>query len=171
MPNRYRSVDVLRCACIVNYRCAVFRRAWVEQQSDTGGVVRGARNRTLIVVVSAISVGFIFFYLRTDNSATANSSSQGCVNQGKDRRFAAPVICWAQRHMSWKSNHKPDFLLIGNPKDTSIGLAWPPYFVLNSPAGKNRWYMFRIGFRYDRNWHGYIFPTIAWKIISKPLRY
>jgi hypothetical protein len=103
--------------------------------------------------------------------ASATSADQGCINQGNDRRFAAAVICPAQRHLSWKSEHDPHFVLIGSPERTSIGLAWPPYFVYNSPDGSGHWRMFRIGFRYDRTWHGYIFPTVAWKRLSKPLRY
>lgn len=135
--------------------------------------MRKATTRTLIAaaIMAILSLAFVFFYPLTFRSAPAVPSSQGCVNQGKDRRIAAPFICWAQQHLSWKSDHKPDFLLIGNPKGTSIGLAWPPYFVFNSPAGNGQWDMFRIGFRYDRNWHGYIFPTIALKLVSKPLRY
>ena len=98
-------------------------------------------------------------------------ASQGCIDQGSDRRIAAAVVCWAQRHLSWKSKHKPSFVLIGNAKRTSIGLAWPPYLVFNSPDGRGRWHIFRIGFRYDLNWRGYIFPTAAWKRVSNPLRY
>jgi len=45
------------------------------------------------------------------------------------------------------------------------------YLVYNSPPGSGRWRMFRIGFRYDQNWRGYIFPTVAWKRVSHPLRY
>jgi hypothetical protein len=73
--------------------------------------------------------------------------------------------------MSWKSEHEPHFVLVGNPERTSIGLAWPPYLVYNSPDGGGHWRMFRIGFRYDQNWRGYIFPTVAWKLVSHPLRY
>lgn len=73
--------------------------------------------------------------------------------------------------MSWKSAHEPHFVLIGDPQGTSLGLAWPPYLVYNSPIAPGEWRLFRIGFRYDRSWRGYIFPTLAWKIISKPLRY
>ena len=96
---------------------------------------------------------------------------QGCINQGKDSRIGATVICWAQRHLSWKSEHEPHFVLIGSTERTNIGLAWPPYIVYNSPDGSGHWRMFRIGFRYDRNWHGYIFPSVAWKRLSNPLRY
>jgi hypothetical protein len=96
---------------------------------------------------------------------------QGCINQGADRRLLAIPICWAQRHLSWKSENEPSFLSIGATHRLNLGLAWPPYLVINWYRGRDQWGMFRIGFRYDRNWHGYIFPTIAWKVISSPLRY
>jgi hypothetical protein len=98
-------------------------------------------------------------------------ADQGCVNQGSDRRMFAPITCWMQRHMSWKSPHPPHFALIGKPNGPSLGLAWPPYAVINFASGDGRWDMFRIGFRYDRTWRGYIFPTIAAKHVSHPLRY
>jgi len=50
-------------------------------------------------------------------------------------------------------------------------LAWPPYVVVNVPDKNRHWRMFRMGFRYDRNWRGYIFPTLAAKSIAHPLRY
>jgi hypothetical protein len=98
-------------------------------------------------------------------------ADQGCVNQGADRRMFAPVVCWMQRHMSWKSPHEPHFALIGKPDGANLGLAWPPYAVINVASGDGRWDMFRIGFRYDRTWRGYIFPTIAAKHVTHPLRY
>jgi len=101
----------------------------------------------------------------------AYSGDQGCVNQGRDHRIAGTVVCWAQRHLSWKSDREPRFVLIGRAESTSLGLAWPPYFVYNSPHGSGHWHMFRIGVRYDRNWRGYIFPTVAWKCLPQPLRY
>ena len=83
----------------------------------------------------------------------------------------APVVCWMQRHMSWKSPHEPYYTEIGSGGRTHLGLAWPPYLVLNTPAGDGQWRIFRMGFRYDRTWRGYIFPTLAVKRISHPLRY
>ena len=102
---------------------------------------------------------------------SATPADQGCVNQGNDRREFAPVVCWLQQHMSWKSEHEPHFALVGRPDGTNLGLAWPPYLVFNMRDGNDHWRMFRIGFRYDRTWRGYIFPTIAAKRISQPLRY
>jgi hypothetical protein len=113
------------------------------------------------------------FHAQSAKSSVAPAApvSQGCINQGADRRVAAMFVCWAQRHLSWKSEHEPHFVLIGNAERTNIGLAWPPYLVYNSPDGSGRWRMFRIGFRYDQTWRGYIFPTVAWKRVSHPLRY
>jgi hypothetical protein len=73
--------------------------------------------------------------------------------------------------MSWKSEHEPRFALLGKPDATNLGLAWPPYAVFNLSEGNGHWHMFRIGFRYDRTWRGYIFPTVAAKHTSHPLRY
>ena len=113
------------------------------------------------------------FHTHPGGSSPAHATylDEGCVNQGNEHRLGATVICWAQRHLSWRSEHEPYFVLIGNSKRTSLGLAWPPYLVFNSPDGSGHWRMFRIGFRYDRNWHGYIFPSVAWKRLSNPLRY
>jgi len=98
-------------------------------------------------------------------------ADQGCVNQGNDRREFAPVVCWLQRHLSWRSEHKPYFTSLGKPEGTHVGLAWPPYLVFNSPEKDGHWRIFRFGFRYDRTWRGYIFPTMAAKRLSQPLSY
>jgi hypothetical protein len=99
------------------------------------------------------------------------SLGEGCVNQGKDCRKCATIICWLQWRLSWNSEHEPHFVLIGKPDLIHVGVAWPPYIVFNAPSRKGRWLMLRIGFRYDRNWRGYIFPTMACKSVAQPLRY
>ncbi len=103
--------------------------------------------------------------------STCPGPGSGCVNQGKDRRLFPSVVCCLQRRLSWNSKKEPHFLLIGNPGRTNLGIAWPPYLVFNTRCSNGRWIMFRIGFRYDRNWHGYIFPTLACKNTDRPLRY
>ena len=103
--------------------------------------------------------------------STGAQVNQGCINQGRDCREFATVICWLQRQFSWKSQHEPPFALLGSPAATNLGLAWPPYLVFNWPDGKGRWRVFRVGFRYDRTWRGYIFPTIALEHRDQPLRY
>lgn len=96
---------------------------------------------------------------------------QGCVNQGNDRRIGAKFICGSQRRFSWKSENRPNLLTIGSSEGVHFAVAWPPYLVVNAPASNGNWRMFRVGFRYDRNWRGYIFPTAACKCIDSPLLY
>lgn len=133
------------------------------------------RTRGLLSVAAmVIALDLVFASAQSSRKTdvpSATPADQGCVNQGPDRREFAPVVCWLQRGMSWKSGHEPHFVLLGNPGGTNLGLAWPPYMVINLPDGNDHWRMFRIGFRYDRTWRGYIFPTIAAKRISHPLRY
>lgn len=126
------------------------------------------------LVVIAILFG-VAFYRGTkvceQLEASGTAVNQGCINQGNDCRVFGTVICWSQRHMSWKSDREPHFLVLGKANRTHLGLAWPPYLVLNSPDKSGNWRIFRIGFRYDRTWRGYIFPTIAAKHLPEPLRY
>jgi len=96
---------------------------------------------------------------------------QGCVDQGNDQRIGAKVVCGMQRELSWKSEDQPHLHTLGPPDGVHVAVAWPPYLVLNSPSANGYWHMFRVGFRYDRNWHGYIFPTAACKCLSTPLTY
>ncbi len=137
-----------------------------------GGFNTTARRCLAASAACALGLAFaLHFHPGKLGVGPATSVDQGCVNQGSDRRIAGTVICWAQRQLSWKSDREPRFVLVGRPKGTSIGLAWPPYLVYNSPDGSGRWRLFRMGFRYDRAWRGYIFPTVAWKCLPKPLRY
>lgn len=96
---------------------------------------------------------------------------QGCVNQGEDRRKLGKQVCWLQRQLSWKSESEPAMAFIGSRQRRHLGVAWPPYLVYNAPEPTGRWFMVRVGFRYDRVWRGYIFPTLAIKRITAPLTY
>lgn len=128
--------------------------------------------RKVLSILVALLLGLpLFTYARRASVQTRESGDQGCVNQGRDRRLAARLVCPAQQYLSWKSKNEPYFLSIGNPYFINVGLAWPPYVVINRYRGPGQWQMFRMGFRYDLNWHGYIFPTVAWKLVSRPLRY
>lgn len=102
---------------------------------------------------------------------SAAAREQGCVNQGEDRRKFGTAVCWLQRQLSWKSERQPHIMFIGNSQHRHLGLAWPPYLVYNAPRITGGWFMFRVGFRYDRVWRGYIFPTLAIKYITAPLTY
>ena len=101
----------------------------------------------------------------------SDAADQGCVNQGSDRRMAASVVCGMQQKLSWKSEHLPHLFRIGSARRTHVEIAWPPYVVFNKTEKPGHWLMFRLGFRYDRTWHGYIFPTAALKSLDHPLQY
>lgn len=79
----------------------------------------------------------------------------GCINEGPDKRFLHWLICPLQNLCSWKSQSLPKWVVEYLP---TFGLAFPPYLVIQ----KYNW-LFRIGWRYDVNWQGYIFPTVAFK--------
>lgn len=133
------------------------------------------------LISGSVTAAVLFVALSSDSArcqqtpqTEAQSSArvdQGCVNQGDDRREFAPVVCWLQQRLSWKSEHKPHFARIGKADKTHLGVAWPPYLIVNSRTGSGEWRIFRVGFRYDRNWRGYIFPTMAAKRISHALSY
>ena len=133
------------------------------------------RRPVFLLAGTLLAAIFVYAFFRTGPCKLyvppSTRLDQGCINQGNDRRIAAPVVCWLQRHLSWKSAHEPHFYLLGNPQYRFLGLAWPPYLVYNSYDGAGHWRMFRLGFRYDRKWRGYIFPTLARKCLPSPLDY
>lgn len=111
--------------------------------------------------------------------------NQGCPGEGKDNRTLGWLICPLQRCLSWKSDKQPKLLTISagtsNKEYDSVLAAvglWPPYLVVNILKAQDRhvphqglWRLFRIGWRYDKNWKGYIGPSAAWKNVLWPLTY
>src|SRR5579872_625475 len=90
----------------------------------------------------------------------------GCVNAADDPRIDPyGIICSLQRRCSYISVREPKL-------HTHRNWAWgvsPPYFVSNRKLKSGGWRVARIGWRYDRNWHGYIGPSGAWKVVAEPL--
>lgn len=112
--------------------------------------------------------------------------NQGCPGEGKDRRTFGWLICPLQRILSRKSDKPPRLLIItGGTSSSPEGYhypvlaaagVWPPYLVINVRIkhGSNYnelWRLFRIGWRYDKNWKGYVGPSAAWKKVLWPLTY
>jgi hypothetical protein len=91
-----------------------------------------------------------------------------CPAAGSDPRICASVVCPLQQALSWHSEREPAHL---HTRYSAVSV-FPPYVVTNwqSPgAAQGQWMMFRIGWRYDRHWHGYIGPTFAYKPVAQPL--
>ena len=115
--------------------------------------------------------------------------NQGCPGEGKDNRTLGWLICPLQRLLSWKSDKPPKLLIFTGAtssdhpliyRTTTLGAVglWPPYLVVNRlikedahDPNNQLWRMFRIGWRYDTNWKGYIGPSAAWKKVLWPLTY
>lgn len=92
----------------------------------------------------------------------------GCVNAGTDTRIDPfGLVCGLQRRYSYRSGREPKLHTHGT-------WAWgtrPSYFVYNRKLADGNWLLVRVGWRYDRNWRGYIGPSFAWKEITEPLLY
>lgn len=114
--------------------------------------------------------------------------NQGCPGEGKDSRTLGWLICPLQRLLSWKSDKQPKLLIIiaGTSSSPEVGQypvlaaagVWPPYLAVNVRIKQDPhdplnalWRLFRIGWRYDKNWKGYIGPSAAWKKVLWPLMY
>jgi hypothetical protein len=90
----------------------------------------------------------------------------GCVNAADDPRIDPyGIICSLQQRYSYKSLREPKL----HVHRTWAWGASPPYFVSNRRLRRGGWRVARIGWRYDRQWHGYIGPSGAWKVIPEPL--
>lgn len=109
--------------------------------------------------------------------------NQGCPGEGKDSRILGWLICPLQRFCSWKSDVEPTLhtLTIGVQNahwpdsiqqiQAAVGF-WPPYIVVNvKQYHQLGWRMFRLGWRYDKQWKGYIGPAGAFKKVLWPLLY
>jgi len=109
-------------------------------------------------------------------------AGQGCINEGGDTRHLAWLVCPLQRLLSYKSASEPKWIFkslrtyhqdsIPQFDYVSFGIAWPPYIVRQwYLTPENVWRLFRFGYRYDRNWKGYIAPTAANKRVDRPMEH
>jgi hypothetical protein len=80
------------------------------------------------------------------------------VNRGPDPRILGPVGGWIQSRLSFHSSTPPKALRLGSKGH--IAVSWPPFLSIFVPYG-DRFASFRLGWRYDHNWRGYIFDGIV----------
>jgi hypothetical protein len=103
---------------------------------------------------------------RFSESFSPVPGGHGCVNAAGDVRVDPfGIVCSLQRRYSYKSTAEPKL----HEQGTWAWGLFPPYLVCNRKLQTGRWRLMRVGWRYDRNWHGYIGPSGAWKTIPQPL--
>src|SRR3989304_1599027 len=94
-----------------------------------------------------------------------------CVNEGDDPRLFRGLTCSLQRIFSYKDpvppvldrrELAPGVTLYSNDRPRQ----WYRVIIVKLSGGK--FYHLRVGFRYDVNWGGYIFPSIAAKETTNP---
>jgi hypothetical protein len=102
--------------------------------------------------------------------------NQGCPNEGADGRLWGKLGCKIQAALSVKEGG-PKFrrlswgrliLVLAYPPYLAIGFQWRKhertiYIPFEYVVPEHRWAFTRLGFRYDQNWPGYIFPCVTLK--------
>jgi len=98
-----------------------------------------------------------------------------CPNEGTDPRITRYWTCNLQNSLSTKSTWEPLGIMIGFPPFLAINiplLGMTEYLSKRKNKPLKPWYlMFRIGWRYDKFWPGYIFPEVALKIMQSTVYY
>jgi hypothetical protein len=82
------------------------------------------------------------------------------VNRGSDARILGPIGGWIQSKLSFHSGTPPNVLKLPLPKNGHLAVTWPPFLSIFVPYG-DRFASFRLGWRHDYAWRGYIFDGIV----------
>jgi hypothetical protein len=109
----------------------------------------------------------VFYRGAINRPFTPVPGGHGCVNAGTDARIdpfglvCTPAAVQLQIEPRTQAPH-------------ARNMGWgtqPSYFVYNKMLADGNWLRVRAGWRYDRNWRGYIGPSFAWKEKPEPLLY
>ncbi len=91
------------------------------------------------------------------------------VNRGPDERVAdkVPILRWLapwlQQTLSYHSTTPPKVKALWREKKGGPGhvaVCQPPFFTMAVPKSNGSYFTFRIGWRWDLNWPGYIADVI-----------
>jgi hypothetical protein len=94
---------------------------------------------------------------------TSTTSAGGFVNEGEDWRWDPfGLFSRIQRAASFHSDVEPFSILI---------CVVPPMVAVNIPLLRGKYLVLRVGFRYDGNWKGYIFPEGVIKVLDHTIFY
>jgi hypothetical protein len=136
--------------------------------SSKQAMLKGFRTLFAAALLLASIAAAALFSGAVRRSFLAVPGGHGCVNAGSDPRIDPfGMICALQRRYSYRSSREPRL-------HTHSTWAWgthPFYFVYNRKQAEGNWLLIRLGWRYDRTWHGFIGPGFAWKEVPQPLLY
>jgi hypothetical protein len=96
-----------------------------------------------------------------------------CPGEGTDPRIWRWGTCWLQNRCSFHTPVEPLGILLAFPPFLAINCPVPTWLVRRfRPTATPGWYvMARAGFRYDKNWKGYIVPELALKLMQSTVYY
>jgi hypothetical protein len=96
---------------------------------------------------------------------------QGCPHEGADHRLLGRVGCQIQQKMTIERAHPPRTIWSFHLLKLSVKIdPRHPHLLVEWPAGSQRLWRFRAGYRWDANAKAYIFPSLAIKKVDGPMR-
>ena len=95
---------------------------------------------------------------------------QGCPHEGPDHRMFGRVTCELQRKMTVERARPPHTIWSFHLLKLSVKIdPRHPHLLVEWPAGSQRLWRFRAGYRWDANAKAYIFPALALKKVGGPM--
>jgi len=95
---------------------------------------------------------------------------QGCPHEGPDHRMFGRVGCQIQRKMTIERARPPRTIWSFHLLKLSVKIdPRHPHLLVEWPAGSQRLWRFRAGYRWDANAKAYIFPSLAIKKVDGPM--
>jgi len=95
---------------------------------------------------------------------------QGCPHEGPDHRMFGRVGCQVQRKMTIERARPPRTIWSFHLLKLSVKIdPRHPHLLVEWPAGSQRLWRFRAGYRWDANAKAYIFPSLAIKKVDGPM--
>ena len=95
----------------------------------------------------------------------------GCPHAGSDRRLLGRCGCWVQRKLTIENAQTPTWIWSVRIKRFSMRIdPKHPHLLLEWPASSRKLWRFRAGYRWDANAKAYIFPAVAFKKVTGPMK-
>ena len=97
------------------------------------------------------------------------------VNRGTDPRIlehvpvVGPLSKGLQNMLSFRSANPPQAVGVPLKRRGHIAVCWPPFFTVATAKANGRYWTFRIGWRWDSNWPGYVADVIVKTDMKTPV--